>query len=180
MNVKTSKAHPRFSFFFPVWLRFHAAVSLCSEWGLWGGLCCREWELVWNSRGMSRGLWLLCLCQHQLLGLGFYFSFFNTFLGFLGVNTAFVHPSPELVCMVPFYSDGWVKSELSSASAHMCWKLCGRLLPICFAIPGYSSNLCTVCFPRCAEPDTFQEEASKWKTVFQHLEQSWLLAILYT
>ena len=54
-----------------------------------------------------------------------------------------------------------LRAELSSASAHMCWKLCGRLLPICFAIPSYSSNLCTVCSPRCAESSMFQEEGAK-------------------
>lgn len=62
----------------------------------------------------------------------------------------------------------------------MCWKLCGRLLPICFAFPDYSSNLCAVCSPKCAQSSTFQEEGTKLRPDFQHLEQRWLLAILET
>lgn len=79
--------------------------------GLWGGLCCREWGLVRNSRGINRGLCLLPLpAQTFRFGILF-FIFFNTFLVFFGVNISSVHPTPERVCMVTFYSGGWVKSR---------------------------------------------------------------------
>lgn len=178
--MKTSKSHSGFSLFFPVWLCFNATARLCSEWGLWGGLGLGAWEIVRNSRGMYLVLWLFGPYQYPFLGLGFISIFWTcTWFCWCKYFPACIHHLSLSAWSRSILVDE-LRAELSSASAHMCWKLCGRLLPICFAIPGYPSNLCTVCSPRCTEPATFQKEGAKWKPVFQPLEQRWLLAILLT
>lgn len=161
----------RFSFC-PLWSHFHATDRLCSEWALWGSLGFVERDLVRNSRGISLRLWLFGLYQYLPL---FFFFWTWTCFSLCKYFSAYIHHLSLFHGHVLFW---WMSKELSSASAHVRWKLCGRSLPICFAIPGYSSNLCTVCSPRCSESSKFQEERAKWKSVFQHLEQRWLLAIL--
>lgn len=152
----------------PLWLHFHATARLCLEWGLWGSLGFVERDLE-TPEGY--------LYDFDSLAFISTFFFFWTWTCFSWCKyfSAFIYHLSLFHGHVLFW---WMSKELSSASAHMCWKLCGRSLPICFAIPGYSSNLCTVCSLRCSESSTFQEEGAKWKSVFQHLEQRWLLAIL--
>lgn len=163
----------------PVWLHFHATARLC-----WGGLGFVGWDLVSPNqklqRDISRALTLWPLPLPIFTSSFFFFLFWTcTFFSRCKYFPACVHRLSLFAWSCSILVDE-LRAKQSSASAHMRWKLCGRWLPICFAIPGYSSNLCTVCSLRCAESSTFQEEGTKWKPVFQHLEQRWLLAILCT
>lgn len=148
MNVKTSKSHPGFSLFFPVWLCFNATARLCSEWGLWDGLGLGDWEIVRNSRGMYLVLWLSGPYQYPFLGLGF-ISIFWTCAWFCWCK---YFPA----CIHHLSLSAWsrcilvdeLRAELSSASAHMCWKLCGRLASNLFCHSWLSQQSLHCLFPK--------------------------------